>query len=103
MSQQLELILEKAFEEFHTLLKSRGQIAITFPFYRTQSKENLFVISSNFVDKLKKIGYDVVCYIPPELVTNLEARQHIERRNSLLYAREDQVVGREIFVFRKLV
>lgn len=101
-SEQLEPILEKAFQEFHKLLKPQGLVSITLPFYRSQSKENIFVVSSEFIDKIKRIGYDCFCYIPAKLVANPQLRQHLERRTSLLYARVDQIVGREIFVFKKI-
>ncbi len=87
----LEPLIGRSLQAFLEVLKPGARIAITFPFYQDKQGKRAFVMSDGFIDKVRALGYDVVQYLRPEQATP---------RNSLLYAREDQVVGREIFVFQ---
>lgn len=69
-------------------------IVITFPFFRL-GREDVFLKQS--LDRILKLGYKTKNLIDPELQKKFGLK--VSPRNSLLYFRKDQRVGREIFCF----
>lgn len=95
---QLEFLYIKAFGEFKKILKAGGKIAITLPFYRLNRQKNVL---APFIDKILAEGYNILCPIKDkELLKNPVIR--ITERNTILYDRPDQIVGREILIFKNL-
>lgn len=85
---------------FKNLIKMRKldvPIIICFPFFRLGKNKNIFLEKT--LEKAKALGYTNQCLIP----RSLQQRSGLEMtsRNSLLYFRSDQKVGREIFLFQK--
>lgn len=94
---QLELIYVPAFKEFAKILKKDGKIVISFPFYRINEQNTALV---PFIDKIVATGYNILCPIKiDEVKKNPIIR--LSKRNTLLYDRPNQIVGREIVIFAK--
>lgn len=83
-----------ALQEFKKILKPDGKIVMLFPVFHT-AKEDLFL---PILDETKKIGFTVADLLPKELKKYSFLK--IMPRNSILYFRPDQLVWREIFVFK---
>lgn len=93
------LVLRKLYSRFlesaRSPLKNGARLVVTLPAYQIRPGE--FVLAE-FVDSLQKLGYDVVCPLEKAFqTTNIK----ITKRNSILYARPDQIVAREIVIFQK--
>lgn len=91
----LEGIYLTAFTAFKQIIDHNRRIVIALPAYRIDNRYEFFSI----VDKIKKLGYDVVDPIPPVLKERFDFLQ-ITERGSIIYDRKDQFVSREIFVFK---
>lgn len=81
----LEQLYEKFFLHLKTVLTTGSSIVICLPCFKNRGN---YIFLENILEKIKKLGYSSV-----DLSTN--------RRNSLIYDRKDQIVGREIFKFTK--
>lgn len=79
----LEGLYEKAFRNFKKVLKPGTVIVIALPCFKDGS---YYIYLKNILAQIKSLGYDVAS------LSNSE-------RQSLIYDRKDQVVGREIFKF----
>lgn len=94
---QLELIYVPAFKEFAKILKKNGKIVISFPFYRINEQNTAL---APFIDKIAATGYNILCPIKNKEFSKYPFIE-ITARNTILYSRPDQIVGREIIIFRK--
>lgn len=77
----------KAFTNLGKILNKNGKIVIAVPFFII-GKERVFL---PFIEKISLTGLKI--YTVPDITMTL--------RNSLLYARPDSFVGREIFILEK--
>lgn len=82
-SDELKKLYLDAFSEFQNILKTKGTIVFVIPKFKFHNEW----ITVN-MEEIKKIGFEPV--------------KLFEDRTSLLYARPDQRVGREIWKFRKV-
>ncbi len=94
---QLELIYVPAFKEFAKILKKDGKIVITFPFYRINGQNTAL---APFIDKIVATGYNILCPIKDEKLRKYPFME-ITARNTILYSRQDQIVGREVIILSK--
>jgi tRNA G10 N-methylase Trm11 len=78
----------------HSLLKKHGNVVCTWPVYVTQSGGR---ISVPLLDELETLGYRAETLLPPSLA----AGSSVTARGTLIYARPDQVVQREIIRLSK--
>lgn len=100
-SEKIEQIIKElsdlylaAFHEFKKILKSNGKVVILFPVFHT-AKQDFFL---PIIDRIKKIGFEVVDPLPKEF--RKYKFLEITPRNSILYFRPDQLVWREILIFK---
>jgi len=91
----LEPTYLSAFKTFAKVLKPASRVVIALPAYRIGTSYHFFPV----IDKIKKLGYDVV-YPVPEVVVGKYAFLQITKRGSIIYDRKDQFVSREIFVLK---
>jgi tRNA G10 N-methylase Trm11 len=84
-----------AFREFKKILSPNGKIVILFPVIHTEKKDFFLPI----IDEIKKIGFAPADLLPKELKKYSFLK--ITPRNSIIYFRPDQLVWREIFVFKR--
>jgi len=89
---ELEDLYIDTFKVFSRIIKSKGQIVIIMPVFLQD--EPIFL---DILEKIKKLGFEM---INPISHTGFKFAEMTERAG-ILYSREDQRVGREIFVFRK--
>ncbi len=94
---QLELLYIDAFKEFAKILKKDAKIVISFPFYRLNGQK---IALAPFIDKIKATGYNILCPIKTEAIKKNFAI-NLTARNTILYERASQIVGREIVIFVK--
>jgi len=91
--------LEKVYLKFLTqakkVLKPDARIVMTVPCYQTRSGK--FILMP-IIDIFKKTGYSVKDPVPKDILAKLGSTPNMTARNTLIYSRRDQVVGREIFV-----
>ena len=91
--------LEKVYLKFLTqakkVLKPGARIVMAVPCYQTRSGK--FILMP-IVDIFKKTGYSVKEPVPRDILAKLGPTPNITARNTLIYSRRDQVVGREIIV-----
>ena len=91
--------LEKVYLKFLTqakkVLKPDARIVMAVPCYQTRSGK--FILMP-IVDIFKKTGYSVKEPVPEDILAKLGSTPEITSRNTLIYSRRDQVVGREIIV-----
>lgn len=83
----------KAFNQFKKILKPTGKIVIIFPVFNLSDGLKFLPI----LEELKKMNWQIVRPIPAELKESPIIK--ITARGSILYARQDQQVLREIFIF----
>jgi tRNA G10 N-methylase Trm11 len=95
----IEQLVRESFAQMVSLLREHGRIVITFPYYVSATGPQ-FVISSSCIDNLERLGYHRRDLLSEELY-RIAPKMAQPERKSLLYARPDQVVGREIMVFEK--
>ncbi len=86
----LESLYFKSFKEFAQILQKHCFVVFIFPVFNI--KKNVFFI--NILDKIQKLGFKV--YTPFDNFIKYS------KRKSLFYSRKNQIVGREIFIFKKL-
>lgn len=98
IKRDLEKQYLSVFENFRDVLKETGKIVITMPFFRFNNGQNPIYIE-NF-NKILDLGYILEQAIPPE--TCREFNIVLNSRGTLLYFRPDQMVGREICIFKKI-
>ena len=84
------------FRQAAAILKSTGVIAIIFPVF----KENNQLVLLDILNQIKKIGFTLESPLPPKL-TNFPAVK-LTDRNSLLLEKENQIITREILLFKKI-
>lgn len=93
------LVLRKLYSRFLTSarnpLKPAARIVLSLPAYQIRPGE--FVLAE-FVDSLQKLGYDVMCPLKKAWQTS---EVKITKRNTIIYARPEQIVAREIVIFQK--
>lgn len=90
---ELSRLYVEAFREFKKILKKGGRIVIIFPAFKVGNK----VIYLEILDQIKNIGFEIKDLVPNELKKSPVIQ--ISKRGSMIYARPDQRVCREIFVF----
>jgi tRNA G10 N-methylase Trm11 len=84
------------FRAIRTVIRAGTPVAICLPFYRDSHR---FHFIPGIAGKITETGFSQDDPIPSEIAAKFNLRG--TPRGSLIYDRPDQVVGREIFVFRK--
>ena len=72
------------------------EVIMAIPFYKGAKKDYFLEI----IDEIKKIGYNTLTPLPEEVFSFGQLKGYNEQRKTLLYSREDQIVGREILVLK---
>ena len=85
-----------AFSELYKLLPAQGRIVIAFPAYR----KNSGYVSFTGLDKILKLGYDIQAPLEEKLLAQYPFLK-VTPRHSIIYDRKDQIVVREIMIFKK--
>ena len=85
-----------AFSELYKLLPAQGRIVIAFPAYR----KNSGYVSFPGLDKILELGYDIQAPLDEKLLAQYPFLKVTPRR-SIIYDRKDQIVVREIMIFKK--
>lgn len=91
-------ILVRFFESLKPVVHSKTPVVISFPFFRLGHRQ---VFLEKTLEKIKSLGYTAKCLIDRSLQKELKLAP--TERNSLLYFRKDQKVGREIFRFQRKI
>ena len=92
--EELEKTYLRFFQTAKTVLRSNANLVVTLPAYKIKPTQYMF---TPFIDKLEKIGYSVTCPLDEGLITK---HTKITSRNSIIYDRPDQIVAREVIIFR---
>lgn len=95
--QNLSNIYSKSFKAFTMYLKPKSRVVICFPAYRTQIGKYHTLPSLDF---LTSIGYNLIQILPETLLKQKSFLQ-TTNRGTIIYDRNDQIVGREIVIFEK--
>ncbi len=92
--EELSSLYLAAFGEFKKILKPDGRVVMLFPVFHT-IKQDFFL---PILDKIKKIGFSVTDPLPE----NLKQYSFLKTtpRKSILYFRPDQLVWREVLIFK---
>ena len=100
----LEIVnsLEKKYVDFiknlHDKLGNIDSIVLAIPFYITR-KELFFL---NIIDDIKKNGYNVISPLGnTDFSFDFLQEEYSKERETVLYSREDQMVGREIIILKR--
>ncbi len=88
---ELQELYEKALRQFFSILKSNGKIVMIWPVFHEKQALSFLNID---IGKFKKIPP-----LPPFLANNRSLK--ITARNSIIYHRPEQKVGREIVILKK--
>ncbi len=91
----LEKIYLSAFRVFSKILRANKRVVAALPAYRVSGNYQFFPI----VDKILKLGYDIVDPLPAVLLERFEFLQ-VTGRKSIIYDRKDQFISREILIFK---
>jgi len=83
-TQELASLYIETFKAFHTMLKDDGTIIFIIPKFQKNGEW----ITIDCIEQIKNIGF--------------ETEEFFEHQSSLLYHRDGQHVGREIFMFKKV-
>ncbi|MBI2633291.1 MAG: methyltransferase domain-containing protein [Parcubacteria group bacterium] len=111
---ELEELYCAAFREFKTIVKPRGRIVIIFPIFLFRNKKHF----CDIIGKIERYGfqqYNILKEYPDigyqPIILEAARNEHTSRgsqsvpssqRYSLLYARQESKIIREIFVFEKI-
>ena len=94
-------ILEKDYVNFlnniDDELKNIRYLVLAIPFYVIKNK--LYFL--NIIDSIKEKGYNVISPFDNEAIDFSLLKEYNKKRNTILYAREDQFVGREIIILQR--
>ncbi|MDD5625608.1 MAG: methyltransferase domain-containing protein [Patescibacteria group bacterium] len=100
---QLLIIMSKlsdlyigAFKEFQKILKPNGQVVMIFPIYQ-DLKQNNGIFSEFILPEIDKMGWQTVNILPDSVASYPIIKS--TKRQSIIYARANQEVWREIFIF----
>ena len=91
----LEPVYLELFKSAKKILNPASLVVIALPAYRLAGSYAFFPI----VDKIEKLGYDILSPLPAVLLERFDFLQVTERK-SIIYDRKDQFVSREIFIFQ---
>ncbi len=94
---KLEKIYLKFLVQSKKILKPNAQLVITIPCY--QIKKNKFILMP-IVDILKKTGYSIKEPLPKDILSKISSTSETTSRNTLIYSRPNQIVGREIIILK---
>lgn len=84
-----------AFKEIKKILEPGRTVVMALPAYKTKNS----YITYPGIDKILALGYDIQAPIP-EAIQKAYPFLKITPRNSIIYDRKDQVVVREIVIFK---
>ncbi|PIR97290.1 MAG: hypothetical protein COT91_02220 [Candidatus Doudnabacteria bacterium CG10_big_fil_rev_8_21_14_0_10_41_10] len=93
--EELSKVYLSAFKEFKKILPKGRTVVMALPAYRVRKG----YISFPVVDKILKLGYDIQDPISQETVTKYGFLK-VTPRKSIIYDRKDQIVVREIIIFK---
>ena len=93
--EDLSKIYISAFKEFKKILEKGRTVVSALPAYRLPKG----YISFPHIDKILKLGYTIEDPIPIDLQKKYSFLK-VTPRKSIIYDRKDQVVVREIMVFK---
>lgn len=93
--EELGKIYINAFKQFKKILEKGRTVVTALPAYRVDGK----YISFPTVDKILKLGYDIQNSITEEMI-KVYPFLKITPRKSVIYDRKDQIVVREIIIFK---
>jgi len=93
--QELSKIYIPAFKEFKKLLKKGRTVVSALPAYRLPKG----YVTFPHIDKILKLGYTIEDPIPLDLQEKFNFLK-VTPRKSIIYDRKDQVVVREIIIFK---
>lgn len=79
------------------LLPTTQFLVLALPFYI--SKNNTYFL--NIIDEAKNLGYNTLCPIEDLDNDSNILKEYNEKRNTILYSREGQIVGREIIILER--
>jgi tRNA G10 N-methylase Trm11 len=82
-----------AFQEWKKVLKKGGRVVVVFPVWIFRNKKTFLPC----LEEIKRIGFANIT-IPSELAQFITEKTD---RGSIIIARENQHVGRELFVFER--
>ncbi|MEK9180673.1 MAG: DNA methyltransferase [Patescibacteria group bacterium] len=86
-----------AFKQIKTVLNSGGLAVFALPAYKIGGSYAFFPI----IDKIRDLGYDIVSPLNKELLEKSPFLK-VTQRGSIIYDRKDQVVVREIVIFKTI-
>ena len=92
---ELSKLYLNAFKQIKKLLQPNDRVVFALPAYRRKNGYICFPV----VDKILEIGYDIVAPLPEELLKKYEFLK-VTSRKSIIYDRKDQIVVREIIIFK---
>lgn len=88
-----------ALRQIHLVLNNSGILVFLLPVPRTDSNKQPWAYMPNsFLDGIRQIGYSKIHLLPKELASIFSTNE----RGSILYARPDALVGRELMLWRKV-
>lgn len=93
---ELSQMYIKAFEHFSPILKPGGHVVFLLPAFRATSGFTTF--PDSLLDDIERLGYRMKHLVPEELA----ALYPPTARKTLLYARPDAYVGREVTAWEKV-
>lgn len=93
---ELETLYLKAFHTFFQLLTTKGRVVFLFPVFYYNEKPH-FVLN---LDALLHLGYRLLPALSSDLIDVF--RDRLSYRNSIVYHRPGQRVGRELLLFEKI-
>lgn len=85
----------RAFEQFSQIVKSGGKVVFIFPAIR--DKRGMIKTSEGAIPEIRKLGFKPVQLIPENLIAHF----NLKNTHSIVYARPEQKIIREILVFEK--
>jgi tRNA G10 N-methylase Trm11 len=94
---ELGLMYKEFFNNTYKNLPSVECIVLALPFYKLKNKE----YHLDIFDQIQKIGYNTIS--PLEKLKNNRdlLTEYTPARKSVLYSREEQIVGREIIILKR--
>ena len=107
ITKDLEYLYLNFLKNIHQNFSSIEYLVITIPFYKLKAKDCHDLSDYTrfgkltILDQIKKIGYNVICPLHNINVNPNIIQEYNRTRNTILYSRPDQIVGREIIILER--
>lgn len=92
----------EVFKEFQIILKKGGVVVMVLPVFKIIEEQREYYRFMPVFNEAKALGFEIMELISPDIANKVGIRHELSKRNTIIYARENQFVLREIIKLQKI-